>query len=102
MQQQTAKDIFARHSLIFSNVPGPKEDIWALGLPVSKFQVVFYNPNTQLLAVSCVDKIFMNVTADPGIVKALDQFVPLFLNELDAFGRAFGIEGTCRYDTPSN
>jgi len=98
MQQQTARDIFSRHSLVFSNVQGPKEDICIFGKPVEKFHVVFYNVNTQLLAVSCADKIFLNVTADPDVVKGLENEYPqVFLDELDAFGRAFGVEGTSRY-----
>lgn len=100
MQQQTARDIFARHSLVFSNVPGPKEEFCMFGKPVEKFQCAFLNVTTQLIAISCVDKIFMNVTADPEVAKGLDeQFPAFFCEELEELGRSFGVEGHARYGT---
>jgi len=100
MQQQTARDVFARHSLVFSNVPGPKEEFCVFGKHVDKFQCAFLNVAPQVLAISCVDKIFMNVTADPEVAKGLqEQFPAFFCEELEELGRAYGVEGHSRHGT---
>jgi len=96
-QQQTARDLFARHSIVFSNVPGPKEDINLLGKPVIKFFPTFLNVIPQMLAISCGDKLFMNVTADPDVVKDIHELPAMFVEELDFIGRAYGVEGTCAH-----
>lgn len=100
LQQQTARDIFARHSLVFSNVPGPREDVLVLGQRALKFHCAFFNLNTQLLAISVGDKIFMNVTADPEVSKGMDsQFPENFVEELETLGRSYGVAGSCLHDT---
>jgi len=99
LQQQTARDIFARHSLVFSNVPGPKEEVLVLGQHALKFHCAFFNLNTQVLAISVCDKIFMNVTADPEVSKGMEsQFPEYFIKELETLGRSYGVEGSCLYD----
>merc|ERR1712125_69883 len=91
-----ARKIFAPHSVVFSNVPGPKADIRAFGKPVAETQAMFVNAIPQVIAMSVGDKIFMNLVADPEVVKPLHEFPRLYLDELDAVGKAYGVEGTCR------
>lgn len=96
LQQGTARDVFARHSLVFSNVPGPKQDVKIFGQRVHKFHCAFYNINTQLLAISYGDRVFLNVTADPQVAKGLDsQFPKFMIQELEDLGKSCGIEGSC-------
>lgn len=96
LQQLTARDVFSRHSLVFSNVPGPRQEIRVFGQRVESFHCAFYNVNTQLLAISYGERIFLNVTADPEVAKGMEsQFPKFMIEELEDLGRSFGVEGSC-------
>lgn len=95
-QQDTSMKVFARHSVMFSNVPGPKVACRCFGKPADEIQPFFLNAIPQVIAISCGDNIYMNLTADPDVVKPLQGFPQLYLEEIDALGKAFGVEGTCR------
>ena len=82
LQQQTALDVFARASIVFSNLPGPKEDINLLGKPLLRFMPTFPNLIPQLLAISCGDKLWLNVTMDPDVVKDMQELPSKFIEEI--------------------
>merc|ERR1711874_381421 len=90
LNQKTAHDLFARHNIVFSNVPGPKTDMWFFGRPIRKLQSVFLQGlNHQIIAMSAGDKVFMNFVADPMIVKDIQDIPTLYIAELDALGESF-------------
>ena len=64
LQQKTAFDIFTRHSMVFSNVPGPGQDIYLCGEKVVGMQILFPNLVPQCLLISYSDSIFFNMSLD--------------------------------------
>jgi hypothetical protein len=97
MQQDTAQKVFSRHSLVFSNVPGPKTGLRLFGKAVDEMQAVFINVIPQVIAMSIGGKVSMNLVADPEVITPLQDLPRHYLDELDAMGKAFGVSGTCRY-----
>mmetsp|Transcript_43097 Transcript_43097/g.103954 ORF Transcript_43097/g.103954 Transcript_43097/m.103954 type:complete len:514 (-) Transcript_43097:148-1689(-) len=96
VQQETMADLVGRHSVVFSNLPGPKTEFKLFGQQVRAIQGVFYNIVPQFIGLSVGNRIFMNFTADPNVVDGLgEEFVNCFTAELEEMGRAVGVEGSC-------
>eukprot|EP00746_Dinoflagellata_sp_MGD_P015706 gnl/MRDRNA2_/MRDRNA2_135017_c0_seq1.p1 gnl/MRDRNA2_/MRDRNA2_135017_c0~~gnl/MRDRNA2_/MRDRNA2_135017_c0_seq1.p1 ORF type:complete len:483 (-),score=74.43 gnl/MRDRNA2_/MRDRNA2_135017_c0_seq1:256-1704(-) len=89
--QKTARDLFGRHGLVFSNVPGPSQAIYLCGQKVTMLQSVFLNAIPQAILISYNDKIFMNYVVDPDVVRDPSSFGQMYLEELTELGRAIGI-----------
>jgi len=41
--KKTAHDVFSRHTMVFSNLPGPTEDLVFCGETVTGMQIIFPN-----------------------------------------------------------
>jgi hypothetical protein len=93
MLQKTAHDMFARHQLVFSNVPGPPAAIVIAGEKVEQLQVLFPNIIPQVILVSYNGRIMMNWVVDPDTVSEPDALAECYLAELAALGDAFGVSG---------
>ena len=94
LQQKTAYDIFSRHTMVFSNVPGPSRDIYVCGERVLGMQVLFPNLVPQSLLISYADSVFFNMSLDeddlPG--PAFIDLPLLYVDELRELGKAFGLD----------
>ena len=59
--KKTAHDVFSRHTMVFSNLPGPTEDLVFCGETVTGMQIIFPNLIPQvgihmnLTFCACVD-----------------------------------------------
>jgi len=81
--QQAGTDLFSRHSIIFSNVPGPEAALWFAGEKMASMQVVYANIIPQLIAVSYNGYIYQNIVLDEN-QEAPEKIVEFFLLELGA------------------
>merc|ERR1712008_396707 len=86
--QGVARDLFSKHSLIFSNVP-----IFIAGEPLEAVQAIFPNYLSQVILLSYNGRVHMNFTVDPELVEDADSLADCYLAELRAIGSALGVEG---------
>lgn len=91
--QGVARDLFSKHSLIFSNVPGPDVPIFIAGEPLEAAQAIFPNYLSQVILLSYNGRVHMNFTVDPELVEDADSLADCYLAELRAIGSALGVEG---------
>jgi len=95
MQQQTAFDIFTRHSMVFSNVPGPNTPVYLCGQRVEGMQVIFPNLIPQVLLISYADGIFFNMVMDsdqsPG---AADELPAFYIEELMQMAKVYNLDSS--------
>lgn len=82
MAQKTAMDLFIRHTMVFSNVPGPTRVVNVCGERVLGIQAIFNNLLPQVILMSYCDKIFSNMVVDPDLVKDSDLLRQMYLDEL--------------------
>jgi len=89
--QKTARDLFGRHGMVFSNVPGPDALIHLCGHKVTMMQSIFVNAIPQAILVSYNEKIFMNYVVDPEVVQDAKSFGQMYLEELTELGEKLGV-----------
>jgi NRPS condensation-like uncharacterized protein len=99
--RQTAYDAFSRHSMVFSNLPGPATMIKLCGKEVLGFQISFPNLLPQIIIMSYNNGIFFNLAIDQEIVKnsislpnvtdKKEILRQLFLDELKELAKAYDI-----------
>jgi diacylglycerol O-acyltransferase len=93
LQRKTAYDIFSRHSMVFSNVPGPPAPIHVCKEKVLGIQVIFPNLLTQCLIVSYAGEVFNNMVLDGQLLPNANTLLPKFyVDEALALAKAFDIE----------
>lgn len=90
LQRQIPFDIFSRHSIVFSNVPGPNERIALCGEPILGMYIMFPNLIPQVILMSYAGGIFFDLCADPADVdeKVLAR---AFIEETLDMGKAYGM-----------
>ena len=71
--QQTVYDIFSRHSVVFSNVPGPDQPICMDGKVATGVQMFYSNLIPQIGLVSYAGKVYGNIILDPTAVPNADK-----------------------------
>lgn len=90
IQQKIAFDAFSRHSIVFSNVPGPSEAISLCGEKISGVNVVFPNLLPQIIIISYNGGIHFTLSADPAEVD--DSVLPgLLMEELKSMAQELGV-----------
>lgn len=95
-QQETARDLFANHGLVFSNVPGPQEPLFVGGVKLEGAQLVYYNAIPQIILCTIAGKVWMNITVDPEIVTDRECFIRCYFEELEELGRELGVTASVR------
>jgi len=86
------RSLMSRHSVVFSNVPGPPAPISVGGKPVLGLLPVFPNLITQVLCVSYRSQMYMTITADEQALPEPDRLSELYLDELRALALALGVD----------
>lgn len=88
LQQKTAFDIFSRHTIVFSNVPGPSDMISLCGEEVVGMQILFPNILPTVILISYAGGIYFNMNLDddemPGAVEEIPRYYLEELKELAA------------------
>ena len=65
MARQTTLDIFSRHSLVLTNVPGPEQECLFASQPVKQVQMIFPNVISQISLLSYAGTVDGNFVYDP-------------------------------------
>lgn len=91
-QQQTVKDLWLRHSMVFSNVQGPDAPIMMSGEKVKGFYGYFVNLIPQALMSSYAGQMWMNMCVDPEVVQEPDTLIKHFMDELLALGKDLSVD----------
>jgi WS/DGAT C-terminal domain/Wax ester synthase-like Acyl-CoA acyltransferase domain len=76
--RQAVMDIFARHSVVFTNVPGPDDSCELAGKTVTGVQLFFSNLLTQVNIISYAGHVHGNVVYDPDALPNFDTFGMLY------------------------
>lgn len=93
MQQQIAFDAFSRHSLVFSNVPGPSEHIYFCGEKMLDVQVVFPNMLNQIIFMSYAGYVHFTMSCDANEVDSA-AVSTCFCDELRELAKDLGVDAT--------
>jgi diacylglycerol O-acyltransferase len=90
--RKTVFDMISRHSVIFSNVPGPEKAVAFGGQKVVGIQMYFNNLIPQVGILSYEGKVFMNMNMDTDAIPGSEKMPTYFAQELVAMSKAHGIE----------
>lgn len=82
MAQDTAYQLFRRHSVVFSNVPGPQEPVFWAGSEVVGCQMLYPNLLPQVGILSYNELVYGNLCVDPKLVDDAGLFRQSLLDEL--------------------
>lgn len=80
-QRQVAMDVFARHTIVFSNVPGPAKKVYYCGEAIDSMMITFPNMIPQVILISYNGGVFFNLSIDPDEVDT-KLLAELYLTEL--------------------
>lgn len=93
LQQKTAFDIFSRHTMVFSNVPGPSDLISLCGEEVVGMQILFPNILPTVILISYAGGIYFTMNLDddemPGAAEELPKY---YLEELRELAGEYGVD----------
>ncbi|KAI8817980.1 uncharacterized protein EV422DRAFT_200850 [Fimicolochytrium jonesii] len=91
LSAQTNLDLFKKHTLIFTNVPGFTEEMYFCGEKIVHVQPIVSNVITQCSAVSYCGQVFMNFVVDADIIYEYDLLADFVVKELRAVALAAGV-----------
>jgi len=98
MQQQAAMDVFSRHTLVFSNMPGPQEPLIFCQQQLLGLHIVFPNLLPQIIILSYAGGIFGNINLNPDMFPAskeenIEEMLPkLFMQELQELANSLEVD----------
>jgi diacylglycerol O-acyltransferase len=92
LQRQIGFDIFSRHSLVFSNVPGPVKPITLAGEKVVSMQVIFPNFLPQVILVSYAGSVFNCMVVDDKLITNQEKLGEFYLDDLREVAAHFGVD----------
>eukprot|EP01038_Epipyxis_sp_PR26KG_P016363 gene16363-22302_t len=90
--QQIAYDVFTRHSMVFSNLPGPSEPFTFCDSKLLGIQAIFPNLIPQVIIISYNGDVFFNMSVDPDVIDMHSYLPSLYISELKELAESFGIE----------
>lgn len=88
----TAQKTFTRHSIVFSNVPGPQHALYLCGKELMSIQVIFPNIISQSIILSYNGSICGNLVVDSSVVKESDALKETYLEEMRELGKFYGVD----------
>ena len=95
------RSLMSRHSVVFSNVPGPAQPIAIGGQPVLGLLPVFANLIPQVLCVSYRSQMWMTLTVDPALVREPQLLSRLYLDELRTLATQNAVDPDDTSDEPT-
>ena len=84
MQRQVVFDYMTRHSMVFTNVPGPTEPIVFMGSRVREIVFACSNLVNQVSALSYAGRLRLTLVVDPEATPEADVIGRAFVKEIDA------------------
>ena len=91
LQKQTAFDLFSRHTLIFSNLPGPCDYLNFCDEKLLGIQVMFPNLLPQIIIISYGGNVFFNISLDDKLIDGSHLLPQLFIDELTELSKSYGL-----------
>ena len=88
---KTALDVFSRHSLILSNVPGPSKPVMYGKHKLLSLQFFFPNMLPQYNVISYNGAVFASMGIDKSIIKHPKLLVKFFQDEFEELAQSYGI-----------
>ena len=85
------QQLFSRHTLVFSNVPGPSQPVYIGGQRVIGIFSAFPNLITQVLCLSYDGRMFMTIACDERVPEP-ERLAEFYLDELRELGAAYGLQ----------
>mmetsp|Transcript_16766 Transcript_16766/g.16857 ORF Transcript_16766/g.16857 Transcript_16766/m.16857 type:complete len:486 (+) Transcript_16766:49-1506(+) len=82
IRRQVLFDAMSRHSMVFSNIPGPQKPVVFAGKLLKGLQIIFYNLVNQCIIMSYNGGVYMTMVVDGDIVKDAERLPELFLQEM--------------------
>jgi len=89
--RQTVFDTMARHSVIFSNVPGPEKPVKFGGQEVKETQMYFNNLLPQVGILSYHGKVYMNLNLDTEAIPGGEMMPVHFAREMLELSEKLGV-----------
>ena len=86
--RDTTTNVFARHSIVFSNVPGPQTPVCLAGAVMTEIQQVFLNCISQAGVLSYNGTLYGNLVVDSNLVPDPRALGHLYIAELQALAAA--------------
>ncbi len=90
--KQTVFDIFSRHSLVLTNVPGPSRNTLFAGKTVKRVQLFFDNLLTQVDLISYAGQVFGNIIFDADQLPNFEIFGRLYAKALAELAERLKVE----------
>lgn len=82
LSRQTVFDILSRHSVVFTNVPGPVNPVAFAGKEVTELQMFYGNLVTQVSLMSYRGTVFGNFCLDTDAIPNSQSLSRLYLNSI--------------------
>lgn len=103
LQRQIAFDVFSRHSLVFSNLPGPPDKLKFCDRKLLGLQVIFPNIIPQALIISYGGCVFYNMSVDDSSMPNVKELLPKYYGEeMAALAKSFGVDTTNMFASTSS
>eukprot|EP00128_Syssomonas_multiformis_P011103 Colp12_sorted_trinity150504_noHs@3414 len=81
---QTARDIMLKHSMVFTNVPGPLNPVFLGGEQVTRVMMYVANTVPQFSIVSYNGELSFSIVVDDTVIKSPEKILEFFEAELEA------------------
>jgi WS/DGAT C-terminal domain len=91
LARQAVMDVFSRHSLVLTNVPGPEEACTLAGVTVTGVQLFFSNLLSQVDLLSYSGQVYGNIVYDPDALPEFQNFGVLYAKALLLLSERFGV-----------
>jgi len=82
MSKQVTYDLFSRHSMVYSNVPGPNTPVKFGGEAVKSFYMVYPNLITQVGAITLNGKMYYCLVVDQNVVEQPEKIAAYLIQDL--------------------
>jgi len=92
LSRQTVFDILSRHSLVFTNVPGPANPVAFAGKEVTELQMFYANLITQVSFMSYRGTVFGNFCIDGEAIPDCQSLSRLYVNSIVKLAERLGVE----------
>ncbi len=89
--KQIATDGFNRHSMVFTNVPGPGTQGRMLGKKIEEIMILFPNILPQVSVLSYAGKLSSSMLVDPETMKDPQSLMRHFEEELNELSEALNV-----------
>jgi diacylglycerol O-acyltransferase len=89
--RQTVYDVFSRHSLVLTNVPGPDRPCLIAGKVATSMQIFLFNLLPQISFMSYAGQIMGNMVADPNELPESNLLADLYAAALVQLAERLGV-----------